>query len=536
MFKKIATLILFALLMGGCGGPATPRNEDVAPVPTVAPTEAVASPTGERMPSPTASPLPAVEETAVSAPTEYPAEDVLTFDISGGNIGFCDTLRLGGRGDYLLQSCQAEAPIQGNLSETDLISLRMWYDNLAGFERQTGGGDSPEATLTFVGRGETQPDETQQQIIYDWVNGLLLRLRPQAVAPPPTPTLSPAGLCPEISRPAVLIADYENPSSLLLVDPNSGAECDVRFDQPPFGRVATANGNIYYPRFDPAAQSVTIWRLGRDGQQTPLDFTTVSMEQFGPLNFVISEDGRRIAWARAAVDFEVEPPLYRNDLWVANIDGSNKIALIEQAENTESRYVEPVRFVDDTLYYAMQPDGLGGMIFSYSGRYDTIYSLTLDGGPPRLIYACPEEEAICLGDVAPDGSALAYAAQGLIQIIAPDGRSINSLTPPATDYIGRAVFGPEGRLAFVSASLSEGSEEELPRPAPGYISWLAPPYTGQPETLLSGDGIAAVWEWLDGSRLLYGTMDEMGNIGASLVTLEGQSRQLSPNYAVAVLR
>jgi hypothetical protein len=48
--------------------------------------------------------------------------------------------------------------------------------------------------------------------------------------------------------------------------------------------------------------------------------------------------------------------------------------------------------------------------------------------------------------------------------------------------------------------------------------------------------VTTTWEWLDENRLLYGAMDEAANIGTALVTLDGQSSNLSPNFALTVLR
>ncbi|GAB4435367.1 MAG: hypothetical protein Fur0044_32620 [Anaerolineae bacterium] len=280
-----------------------------------------------------------------------------------------------------------------------------------------------------------------------------------------------------------------------------------------------------------------MWQLSPTGEQTPLPFTSVDMAEFGPYNFTVSAEGGKIAWSRAVVSTEADPPLYRSDLWVAGMDGSNQIALLEGVEQPLS-YVEPIRFSADqsTLYYALQPDGLGGAMFSFSGRYNSVYSLPVSGGEPRPIFACPEGQAICIGDISPDG-VLAYvqAGQG-VTVLGSDGQPLVTITSPATDFIGSPVFGPSGNLAFVSATLAQANEQELPRPNPGVISLVTPPYTGEVKTLVSDNSVTMAWEWLDENRLLYGTMDEAANLGTAVVTLEGQTRSLSPNFALAVLR
>jgi hypothetical protein len=123
-----------------------------------------------------------------------------------------------------------------------------------------------------------------------------------------------------------------------------------------------------------------------------------------------------------------------------------------------------------------------------------------------------------------------------VVVLGSDGQIISTLTWPATDYIGSPVFGPGGNLAFVSATLTQAGEQALPRPNPGAISLAAPPYTGEIQTVLSDNRTVTAWEWLDENRLIYGVMAENGNIGAALITLDGQQFDLSPGPALAVLR
>ena len=547
----IGTILLLVIVLSACNGAA--RTSDIAPIVVATLAETATpepEPTAEDQPeTPTlvASTSDQLEPTAppTAEPQPEAGQPAITFTISGGFVGFCDELTIDESGNYGLHSCRQEE-LSGVLVQPDLEVLQNWSETLAGFtltfEDNPGGPDNLSSTLVFKGQGEPAADETQQQAIFDWVNSLFIRLRPQPVEPPPTPEpveVGPEGLCPEIKRPAMLVADYENPSGLILIDPESQAACAVTLSQPPFGRIATAAGKIYYPAFNPEANTITLWQLSPTGEQTPLDFTTI--EAAGPFHFTLSRDGARIAWTQTRVNFEVDPPVYTNTLWVANGDGTAQIALINQVENEETRYIEPIRFAADnnTLYYALQPDGLGGLIFNFTGRYDNMYRVSTLEGQPQLIYACPEGEAmICIGDISPDGSALAVArsGQGVVEIIGSDGNLVATLTPPATDYVGIPIFGPTGNLAFVSATLTQASAEDLPRPSPGYISLASPPYTAQPQTLLSADGVATLWEWIDENRLAYGAMDEDGNIGVSVVTPAGQTTALSPNFPLAVLR
>lgn len=543
-------LVLAVIALSACGG--ADRSDDIAPVgaatapaatsvpPAATSNEAAIPPATPAVMPTVSSPTPAV------APPAATAAPVLNFKLSGGIVGFCDDLTLDAAGNYILRrACAQPAEIGGALTPVDFDSLNSWVQTLASFELKSednpGGPDNMAMELVFTGQGSTSADEAQKQALLDWANSLLVRIRPQAVAPPPTPeplVIGPEGLCPDITRPAVLVIDFERPGGVIMIDPSTQVACNFQLSQPPYGRIVTAAGNIYYAIYDLAAKTVTVWQLTPAGQQTPLLFTAVTMEEFGPFNFTVSGDGGKIAWARTVITMESDPPIYRNDLWVANIDGSGQVTLLDQAEQAGS-YVEPVRFSPDlnTLYYALQLDGLGGMLFSFTGRYNSIIAVPASGGEPRLLFTCPEGQPICIGDISPDGSALAYVQPGQgVVVLGSDGQPIATVTPPLTGYIGSPIFGPTGNLAFVSATLAQSDEQAMPRPNPGAIHLVAPPYTGEVKTVLSDNTVTTTWEWLDETRLLYGAMDEAANIGTALVTLDGQSSKLSPNFALTVLR
>lgn len=550
LFLALLTIIPI-LVLSGCGG--SPRADDAVPVQAEAPPPTATVAPSDQSPAvveaATAAPAQA-DSTAETQPEQAGAENALTFNLSGGVIGFCDTLTVKQSGEYVWQSCEDDQST-GQLVADDLESLQSWLDNLAAFtistEDNPSGPDNLVSELVFAGNGSQAADELQRQLIFDWVNGLLVRVRPQPVAPPPSPTptqAEPSGLCPEVDHPAVLVANYDDPSRLGLVD-LAGQTCDIVLSNLPFGRIVTAAGHLYYPAFDPDTETVTVWQISPDGSQSPLDFTQVAIEQFGPFNITVSPDGTMIAWAQTTVDAQVDPPIYRNSLWVARTDGSELVSLFDQVENGERRYLEPVRFGADnaTLFYALQPDGLAGNIFDFSGRYENLYTAPVRGGEPTLVLACPPgptQATPCIGDISADGSLLAYSdpANGLVQVVGLDGSTVSTLTPPATDFVGPAVFGPTGQLAFVSATLTAttGEEDEVLTPEPGYISLVEPPYAGQPATLLADNSVVTLWEWLDENHLAYGALDEAGNLGTAVITLDGQVTQLSPNFALGVLR
>ena len=537
-------IAMLCLTLAACG--TTPRPADIAPpLPPATPAPTATSAAVSTPPAaPATSPTPAA---AASQPQLDPAAVLITFSISGGLVGFCDSLTVKAGGDYTLQSCKTGAST-GVLPQADLDALKGWVSNLASFqfkyEDNPGGPDSMTTELVFNGAGSTQPDDQQKQAVVDWVNGLFIRLRPQQVAPPPTPTptvVGPAGLCPDIARPAPVVADYNNPGSLFLIDPSSQAQCQITLNPPPYGRILAASSSLYYPVFDPNGQTITLWRLSRDGAQTPLPFTKVSAGQYDRFSFALSADSSKVAWARTAVNPEANPPVYQYSLWLANSDGSNQVTLFDQVSSPDKRYLEPARFSVDmsTLFYALQPGELSGPLFAPSGRYDNIYSIPATGGESRLWFGCPTaENPLCVGDLLPDGSALVFtqSQSAQVQVIDRNGQPLASIAAPATDYVGPAIFGSTGKLAFISATLKQVGNDQPAQPNPGIISLVEPPYTGQPRTLVSGNNVAMIWEWLDETRLAYGSLDEFGNVGTSIVTLEGQITELSPNYALAVLR
>lgn len=503
----------------------------------------MAEPTGET-PTPEASPTPlaSAPENEAQAARGF----ALVFSVSGGLVGFCDELSIDAGGNYILNICDQEE-YSGTLSGPDKASLQSWLDNLTGFqlvqEDNPGGADNLSTTLIFNGTGDVEADENQQQIILDWASGLSIRIRPQPEIEQPTPApivAGPEGFCPEISRPALMMLNIENPNLLALVDPASQATCDITLQQIPVGRITSAAGQIFYQVFDADTQTMSVRQLAADGQETALAFTSVTMEEPGPYDFVVSGDGTKIAWDYTAIDVESNPPRYRNSLRTANIDGSSQATILDQVENSEGRFVSPVRFSSDsaTFFYALQPD-IGGPVLS--GRFDTLYRLTLSENQAQLIYACPEENPACIGGVSPDGSlvTIVQPAAGVIQLFNTSGGALNSIALPATDYTERTTFSPAGNLAFVTATLAQASEDAPPLPSPAYLSVIAPPYTDQPQTLLTNNNIGTLLGWIDDNRLIYGTLDAEGNTGTAIVSLDGQVTELPADTStvpVGILR
>jgi len=545
---------IFILLLAACSG-TSDRPGDAEPLPADVPAEATAAPAPTEPPEPAPSPTTPTDEPASSAPESQAATatpqdvavagPVLTFKISGGVVGFCDELTLDPDGVFTLVTCNQSEPITGTLEPPDQESLQAWHENLTSFHRtfedNPQGEDNLLTDLIFNGSGEVEADSRQQQVIFDWASGLTTRLRfkPEPTATPAELVSSePNALCPNIPRPALITLDFEDPTTLVVIEPETQASCNFTLEPPPLGRIVSVAGSLYYAVFDADSQTTTVWQHNPDGQQFPLEFTGVAMaEEPTPYDFILSDDGTKIAWLWSEVDLETDPPLYRNNLRLANTDGSNPAAVLDNAENSDERFVALGRFSVDnsTFFYALQPD-IGGPIFT--GRYDTLYSIDTNGGQPQLLYSCPAENPVCLGGISPDGQLLTLVQpqEGTIQLLNQAGGVINTLTLPATDYVERTAFAPNGNMAFISAALLQAEQGEPTLPNPGYISFLPPPYSGESQILYSDNSVGTLRGWLDNDRLIFGSIDRDGNTSTAIVTTGGQVTNLTENVAVGILR
>lgn len=531
MFKTLfIVLILAGLGLSGCGsaapeaGEAQPLPADVSPATAPAAT-APLSQAGQGQ-------LPADSDPAVQ------------FGANGGIAGFCDSLAVAADGAYTFARPCRDQALSGTLSGADLNSLQSWVKSLADFtltlEDNPGGPDNLTTTLIFNGQGQVEADEMQRRVILDWVTGLAVRLdAQQANLPAPAEPVAVQPLCPDVPRPAVVTADFENPNLLVITDPTSLARCELTLSRLPAGRIAAAAGSLFYPTYDPETETVVVLQITPAGEQIPLDFTEISAEVQGPADFAVSEDGSAIAWSRTTVDFEVDPPLYTNSLWIAKIDGSQPVAIFDQVQNENGRFVTPVRFSADgsRLYYALQVD-IPELVLS--GRFDSLYAVPVGGGEAEELFSCEAAAIVpfCIGGLADDGQTLAILKpeSGVFEVMDAAGTVISSVPLPATDYVDRAVFAPNGSLAFVTAALTQADEEAAPVPDPGYLTVLPAPYQGQAQTLLSDGSVGAVWDWLDETHLAYGVLADEGRMNTAVVSLDGTTSETLPNVAVTILK
>jgi hypothetical protein len=259
------------------------------------------------------------------------------------------------------------------------------------------------------------------------------------------------------------------------------------------------------------------------------------------VTLAVTPDGSRIAWGTGSAAPNGETPGFLSYLWTADMDGANRVALLDGVAlggaQEGPRLAQPVRFSQDQgiLLFAALPQGLGGMWHSFSGRYDRLYSIPATGGEPELIFDCASEGLfLCIGDVLPDGSALAYvnSTEQLIKIIALDGSPLATLTPPLNGYVGYPTFNQAGDLAFSSAMLG-GPADMPPLPAPGALSIARTPYTSGAETIITEEGIGSLAGWAGDTHLRYHYLSPTSS-GTGVVPTDGGAWR-TPEIFVGVL-
>jgi hypothetical protein len=188
------------------------------------------------------------------------------------------------------------------------------------------------------------------------------------------------------------------------------------------------------------------------------------------------------------------------------------------------RAVVPVRFSADnsTLFYTLQPVGVGGSWIAFNGRYDNLYALRLrTEAEPELIFDCAELGGLlCIGDFMElDGSVsvLAYTNGAEVVVLNGQGDTLNSITLEH-DYVGYPTFGPAGDLVFYGADLAADTGGP-PMPEMGYLYRVAPPTA--PHEVLAGDaGLLYPAAWLDDTHVVVNYVSGE-NWGVALVGLDG---------------
>ena len=344
------------------------------------------------------------------------------------------------------------------------------------------------------------------------------------------PPVSAIGLCPEVPRPAVLLSLPGEGN--LITNPISGESCTTSLGEGLVGPFQAAGDDLYFTVTD--GEQLALKRLAKDGSQELLSFTAVHQDDalLGH-SFAVSADGSRVAWAAtsAGPDFSGQP---ESNMWVSDSDGSNVVMplppLLSESEGMRQA-LTPVRFSADnsTLYYTLQPVGLGGAWSSFVGRYDNLYALRLNtDADPALIYDCQNDHIVlCIGDfyeVENQVANLAYVDGLNVAILNGFGETVNTISLNH-DYVGYPTFGPGGELTFYGADLSDSPEASL-QPELGAIYRLAPP-TAPHELLASAPELSIPQSWLDDTHVVVSYYHDDGAYwGVAVVGLDGSLQVL----------
>jgi hypothetical protein len=366
-------------------------------------------------------------------------------------------------------------------------------------------------------------------------------VRDEPARPTPSAAEQPAGedrtshaaaFCPEVPRPAMLISPSGGTGeSYVLMSLDEQEWCEIALPGGAlWGNIIARGDHLFYIVQEPSSSRLAVLQLDPNGTHRILDFTRAEGERPGPYAFTISEDGQKIAWAFSQADFSSDgwPIPYYTYLYVADLDGSNRVTLLEgKALPMES--VVPIRFSppNDTLYFGQIPDGIGGMWNSFTGRYNSMHRVATNGGEPVAILDCPALELfICIGDVAADGT-VAYADDNdkAIYVVSAAGELLNTFIPPARDYVGQPRFSSAGTLAFVGAELANDGHG-IVMSEQGHILLVPAPYTAEATTLLNEPGVAGIWGWADEESLVYSRADDSAS-WLGIVTLQGENLHLS---------
>jgi hypothetical protein len=330
-------------------------------------------------------------------------------------------------------------------------------------------------------------------------------------------------LCLDIPRPAAVFS--VTAGRYLITNPMARASCYTTLDGELSGRFQAVHDAVFYTILQ--NDELIIKRLANDGTATLLSFTAVNLDDV-LLNhsFVVSPDGGHIAWSAASAGADYAGPEVSN-MWVSSIDGDEIVAPLPELQSTgENRQaLVPVRFSADnsTLFYTLQPIGLGGAWSSFVGRYDNLYALRLHAdSPPELIFECTGEQPIlCIGDFFEVGgqvSALSYVDGKTVMVINGSGDNLNTIQL-SDDYVGYPTFSPGGELLFYGAMLSTDPQASI-MPVAGTIYRVAPP-TAAHEVLKSGYGILYPFDWLDDTHVVIAYSAGGENWGAAIVGLDG---------------
>ncbi len=352
---------------------------------------------------------------------------------------------------------------------------------------------------------------------------------PATAEPQPTATTepaAPAAFCPEIARPALIL--FMPTDQLVLFDPAGGASCPLPVPGRFAGMVQLTPDAFFSPA--PSAtgsgDALVIQRYLPDGAVEELPSTRIA-SGVSYTGFTVSGDSRLIAWGLIAPEAGSSQTTTR--LRVASLETGAILGGLEPEADDRPRAITPIRFDEagDTLFYTVQPYGIGGSWISFNGRYDNLYAIAADlSGEPQKIFDCADKGLfLCLGDFfVADGNVagLAYVDReaGAVIVENDAGELLNTL-PATGDYVGYPTWGPTGELVYYTATLA-GTSGGPPTPAMGNLQRVAPP-TAPAETVAADPALALPVGFLDDSRVVVNwvTEAESGLWGLALAGIDG---------------
>lgn len=333
---------------------------------------------------------------------------------------------------------------------------------------------------------------------------------PTTATPLPTPTAlpTPTTFCPEIPRPALLVATA---GALALTNPQTGASCPLPGN--PATAVQIRENGLY--TLEP---ETAVIRHTPDGKTTSLPFTRPPAGSF--LNsFAISRDGSRIAWT--AVRGETDGSTH-NQLTIANINGQERMDFPEIVL-PDGRFVELVQIGYDNhqLFFAYQPAAVAQLGVG-NGRYDSLYTTCCGAFPQKMLDCTDLGLSLCIGDLSPDGQQVAYVDDQAIIVADADG--VTRATLPVPDALsGYPLFNLASDLFFYAAP-----ETTLYR--------VAFPYSEPIQPIVTAAGLLPPLQWLGDDQLVTAWRDEAGQIGHALLTLaDGTLTPLPPAQSLTTL-
>ncbi|HSM58482.1 MAG TPA: hypothetical protein VK879_20170 [Candidatus Sulfomarinibacteraceae bacterium] len=357
-----------------------------------------------------------------------------------------------------------------------------------------------------------------------------------ALAQTPVPTLPPtpaaAGQhdsCAGVPRPAIVLGSDISLDrlNLTVVEPFSGGGCHVASDAYTPGTLAISGDTLYYPRRDRDGGTITIVQQPFDGAPAPLPFTTTPALSAPWFGLAVAPDEQHMVWATFSDEVEgASDARFRSTVWLGDLEKERATLLWQEDEpDTLPPTIEPlfISAEENVVYFARRPYGIGGA-GPFPAQYSGLYALPLNGGEPQPVFTCETPFDFCLNDVDFErrllGTVASEGERATLHLVSFDGAEVARYTTPDANYVGDPVFGPNGDVAFIAATV-ERPEQQAPVFRPGAIRLWQAPYDGEPQTLAQNtDVFFDLWFWFGDNHLLSGDWDD--GRGLALLSLSGE--------------